>query len=112
MQNEIMGESFFPNLTVDHRDGDGLNNQRFNLRWATRTQQRCNTSLPKNNKSGFKGVRLVCDYPRPHPWQAYITIQGKPSFLGYFATPEAAAEAYNLAAELHFGAYARLNKFS
>lgn len=111
MQAEIMGDPPASNLTVDHRDGDGLNNQRFNLRWATPTQQRCNTATPKNSKSGFKGVRLICDYPRPRPWQAYITINKQVRFLGYFPSPESAAEAYNSAATRHFGAYARLNKF-
>ena len=43
-------------IDIDHRDGDGLNNRRSNLRFASRSQNTQNLRRPKNNKSGFKGV--------------------------------------------------------
>ena len=43
-------------IYVDHRDGDGLNNCRSNLRPATKSQNGGNRGLNKNNKSGYKGV--------------------------------------------------------
>ncbi len=43
-------------LTVDHLDGNGLNNQKGNLRFATRSEQMHNRKMNRNNKSGYKGV--------------------------------------------------------
>src|SRR6185369_4370410 len=39
---------------VDHKDGDGLNNQRYNLREATQAQNMYNMGLRADSKSGFK----------------------------------------------------------
>jgi hypothetical protein len=62
--------------------------------------------------SGFKGV-YKCSWlrgkPRPKPWKAEITQDGKQLDLGRFRTPEMAARAYDVAAVKLFGAFARLN---
>ena len=42
--------------SIDHKDGNGLNNQRSNLRPATAPQNGANQGKHRNNKSGFKGV--------------------------------------------------------
>ncbi len=44
------------NICCDHRDMNGLNNQRYNLRACTHTENKKNTVKYANNKSGYKGV--------------------------------------------------------
>lgn len=87
---------------VDHINGDPLDNCRSNLRFATTAQNIANSKRHLTNKSGFKGV---CWHSRDKKWAAFI--QGK--HLGYFLTPIEAAKAYNKAAVLSFGRFARLN---
>lgn len=93
----------------DHRDGDGLNNRRSNLRVATKLQNRRNKRLYRNSRSGFKGVK---HNPNLHPlrqWIANIKANGRMIYLGAFGTKEEAAMAYDRAAILHFGDFAHLN---
>ena len=102
MHIEIMGEK-----SVDHEDGDGLNNVRSNLRLATQSQNMGNQCRRADNTSGYKGVSW--DKSR-EKWEAYITITGRRRRLGRFDDPKEAAEAYDRAAVLHFGRFARTNK--
>lgn len=98
---------FLTGLTnIDHVNGDGLDNQRHNLRPATRGQNMGNRRLPQNSATGFKGVtkRKV-----GYRYQAQIGANGKHYYLGNFATAEEAARAYDAAAIRHFGEFARLN---
>jgi hypothetical protein len=91
---------------VDHRDNNGLNNRRSNLRWATHSQNLANRGPQRNNTSGFKGVTWVGSKRR---WMAQIKVNQKRIGLGYFVIKEDAARAYNRAAKQHFGAYAYQN---
>lgn len=90
---------------VDHKDGDTLNNQRENLRLATRSQNNANSKIPKTNTSGYKGVSF-CNERKL--WHASI----KSKSLGRFDSPEEAARHYNLAAKNLWGEFARLNNVS
>ncbi len=95
-----------PDTKVDHRDSDGLNNVRDNLRIATNSQNGCNRGVGGSNTSGFKGVSF---HAHRGKWHAEIMIDGKATRLGYFETATEAAVAYDKAAtELH-GEFARLN---
>lgn len=68
--------------SVDHINGDGLDNRRSNLRVVTHQQNTMNrTKLNKNNTSGFRGV---CWDKRVNKWTAYITIDGKRKTIGVF----------------------------
>jgi hypothetical protein len=96
-------------VDVDHRDGDGLNNRRKNLRLCTPTQNGGNMVPWKNH--GLKGVyfsKAARRYPRP--WRAHIGVGNKIRYLGSFATRRQAALAYNTAARKVFGPFARLNR--
>lgn len=107
MHIEIMNPP--PGLLVDHKDGNGLNNRRSNLRLATYSQNSMNARVNKNSKSGYKGVTLHKDTGK---WTANIRYGGRQRYLGLFTTKEEAAEAYNRAAREHHGEFAFINKIS
>ena len=71
---------------VDHADGDGLNNCRYNLRDGTGFKNNANKRMLRNNTSGYKGVGWN---ERKGKWVARIRVNRKPIHLGYFGTPEA-----------------------
>ncbi len=90
---------------TDHRNGNGLDNRRSNLRIATLSQNNMNARLRSNNTSGFKGV-----FFRPRgKWQAMIWKNYVSYSLGYHETPEQAAIAYDAKARELFGEFALLN---
>lgn len=91
---------------IDHRDGDGLNNQKVNLRLATRSGNAANIKVRKDSQSGLKGVYWA---PRHKKYSAQITTGGKQIWLGYFKTAEEAARAFDRAAIKHHGEFARTN---
>lgn len=95
-------------LFVDHINGNTLDNRRENLRICTHAENVRNRRIQKNNTSGFRGVVFTNGHPNK-PWRATLRIDKKRFHLGYFATPEAAALAYNEAAMKYHGEFARLN---
>lgn len=70
-----------------------------NMSYRTNFQVIENSSLPKNNTSGHKGVWW--DKNR-EMWQAYIQVQGKKKHLGRFHKYEDAVKARELAEEQYF----------
>lgn len=89
---------------VDHRDDDGLNNRRSNLRILDNTNNIRRKRSNLNATSKFKGVSRFRDR-----WQASIKVDGKSIWIGSFIDERSAALAYNSAAKLHFGEHARIN---
>jgi hypothetical protein len=90
----------------DHRNGNGLDNRRSNLRPATHAQNLCNRGKPETNSSGFKGV---CRVRGKEKWQASIKTGQSCKFLGHFDTAEEAARAYDSAALRYHGEFAHIN---
>lgn len=78
----------FPEIEIDHVDGDRSNNKWSNLRLATRKQNMENTSLFCNSTSGHRGVTW---YKRNQKWGATAFHNGKRYFAGLFDTKEEAA---------------------
>lgn len=94
-------------FTIDHIDGNTLNNAVTNLRLATNTEnQRNRTSKNKNNKSSYKGV--TWDKNR-NKWLAQISVNGKNKFLGRYDSLEKAASTYDKAALIYYGEFSYLN---
>ena len=104
MHRIILGVS--SGVTIDHKDRDGLNNQKSNLRICSNAQNQQNKI--GWGKSGYKGVYLV-RYKENISYRATIQVNKKQIHLGYFKTSEAAAIAYNNAALKYFGRFARIN---
>jgi len=74
---------------IDHIDNNSLNNQIENLRSCTQSENSCNSKLPKNNTSGFKGVTWDSSVNK---WKAFIILNYKEIRFGYYKDKEKAAE--------------------
>ena len=95
-----------PKIQGDHIDHNGLNNQRSNLRVATRKQNIRNSTGNKKAMSIYKGVTF---YTKENKWVAQISINGKNKYLGIFTDEIEAAKKYDEMAKLHYGEFAYLN---
>jgi hypothetical protein len=85
MHRMIMGAP--DGIFVDHIDGDRLNNQKSNLRLATKAENGFNRPMQKRNRLGYKGVSFS---KQKGKFRASIQAFGKWSHLGYFLTAEEA----------------------
>ena len=91
---------------VDHKDNNGLNNQKDNLRECTHSQNGANRNPSKKGTSKYLGVCWAKDRSK---WMAQITHKQNRYKLGSFINEIDAAKAYNKKAiELH-GEFARPN---
>jgi hypothetical protein len=98
-------------LVVDHRNGDGLDNRRSNLRFSTRAGNARNRRHHRSWRgrecaSRFKGITWDKEARK---WCAAIYVDGKRKNLGRFHSEMEAAKAYDRAALAEFGEFARLN---
>lgn len=92
------------NIMVDHKDHDGLNNQKSNLRIATKSQNAMNRKgKQSNSKSKFKGV-----HNKKGAWVMQLQYN-KIRYHIYCKDEIQAAELYNEMAIKHHGEFASLN---
>lgn len=94
-------------LQVDHIDHNGLNNQKSNLRVATKSENLSYSRLRIDSKSGFKGVSWNS---RRKKWESTIASKRKLYHLGRFSTQIEAAKAYDEAAISLHGSFALTNE--
>lgn len=104
MHRLIMGAA--RGQVVDHRNHNGLDNRRENLRLCTNAENLRNRLPNKVAVSRFKGVK------RGHRnrWRAVIQVDGERFSLGAFETEELAARQYDRAARLMHGEFALTNE--
>lgn len=92
----------WPELHIDHIDGDSLNDKLSNLREATQTQNAWNHKTRSKKSSLPMGVRTVASSGR---YQARIACNKKMIHLGAFDTPEQASAVYQQKRKELFGEY-------
>lgn len=92
-----------PNIQVDHIDGNGLNNQKSNLRICTASENSRNGRAHLDAVSRYKGVSF-----EQNTWAA--KMRTKEHYLcKRFTTECAAALQYDKWAKKYYGKFARLN---
>jgi hypothetical protein len=91
---------------VDHRNSDGYDNRRSNLRVATRQQNAFNKRKKQNTSSKFIGVYWN---KINHKWCAQYMQDGKAYYVGSFADETEAAKARDAAIRELRGDFAKLN---
>jgi len=106
MHREILGLTFKDKLQVDHKNCDGLNNQKHNLRIATKSQNGMNRRVLIEKTSKYKGVSWHKIHQK---WRVRININSKSQYLGFFTGEIDAAKAYDNKAKELFGEFANLN---
>lgn len=74
---------------IDHKDRNGCNNQRDNLRYASHQLNGYNSKTPTHNTSGFRGVNF-----HKGRYRATIKVKGKHLHIGYYDSLESASSAY------------------
>lgn len=105
MHRYILGMTDYEK-TIDHKDRDGLNNTRDNLRICTFKQNSYNISCRATSMSKYKGVTHVWQTGK---WRVRITTPTGRISLGIYNTEEEAAKVYDCAAIKYQGEFANLN---
>lgn len=99
----------WPVLQIDHRNGLESDDRWENLRLATGSQNKANSSRYKNNTSGVTGVVYENGKGRKH-WRAILSMNGQKINIGRFMTKEEAIEARREAEQKYHGEFVRENR--
>jgi hypothetical protein len=102
MHREIMKAQ--PEQEVDHKNRNGSDNQKDNLRFATNSENQYNKC--GWGASEYKGVSWRKDIKK---WASYIRLNSNRLHLGFYNDEVEAAKAYDKAAKNYFGEFANTN---
>lgn len=94
----------WPDQQIDHINLDRSDNRFANLRPADHSQNGANQRRRKRTTAGLKGVYY---HQKNDRWVAQLVVRGEHHYLGSYECPAAASLAYQVAADSHFGEYAR-----
>lgn len=94
-------------ILAEHQDRNIFNNQRYNLRRSTISQNAANRAIKPRLDCPYKGV-----YESRGKWRARIRVNRIIIGLGTYQTQILAAKAYNKAVKKHFGEFAVLNQLN
>lgn len=87
-------------MVVDHKNKNSLDNQKVNLRFATKSQNGMNRGKSSINTSGYKGVFW---HKRSKRWYSQIRVNGGLIRLGQSDSRELMAEKYKEACKKYHG---------
>lgn len=105
MHRIVLG--IFDSQSIDHINGNVLDNRKENLRPCNQMQNCWNRGLTTRNKSGFKGVYFKRSEGL---YRAQIRANERLHSLGRFSCPKEAAAAYDAAAIRLHGEFAKTNR--
>ena len=98
-------------VVIDHKNLTKLDNRKYNLREASKSQNQYNRGRQKNNTSGLKGVRFNIQRRKWHVKIGY-TLNGIRMIKSeFFASREEAGRQYNEWARQYHGQFACVNEF-
>jgi hypothetical protein len=97
-----------PRQMVMHRNGDGLDCRKENLRFGNHHENGASRRRKQGKTSRFRGVSR--NIGKGKPWQVFIMVRGVSKYVGKFDSEKEAAIAYNVAATFYFGEHASINK--
>jgi len=104
--HRVILELMDKNTHCDHKDLNGLNNQKSNLRKCSNAENNRNQNPRTGCTSRFKGV---CWNKKDRRWRVQIMVDGKINNLGNFKDELKAAITYDKAAKVHYGEFANVN---
>ena len=94
-------------VQVDHKNGNGLDCRRKNMRLASRAQNAMNRGVRSDSKTGLKGVTFLRKGGRKKKYIASGWVGGKYHYIGQYRTALAAHRAYCTWAKKAHGAFFR-----
>ena len=90
MHRQILGLYYRDGKITDHKNRNGLDNRRENLRVVSNMENMHNHGGHTRNMSGYNGVFWD---KRRNKWRAQIGVNGKPVYLGIYNNIKDAIEA-------------------